>query len=301
MTEKQNLYDRVTSRIVQQLEQGVKPWLKPWNAEHAAGRITRPLRSNGEAYNGINILTLWDAAEAAGYACPIWLTFAQALDLGGNVRKGEKSSRVVYANTFTKTETNDAGDTAQMKIPFLKEYCVFNAEQCDNLPPEFSELKNEPAQLVEKLANVEEFVSHTGATFEPSGDMAAYCIGRDVIKMPRVECFRDAESYHATQLHELAHWTRHESRLNRDFGRKRFGDAGYAMEELVAELASAFLSADLAICPAEREDHAASIGGWIQVLKNDNKAIFTAASYASKACEFMNARQPQPAALCELG
>ncbi|MFN8709129.1 MAG: ArdC-like ssDNA-binding domain-containing protein, partial [Planctomyces sp.] len=119
-----DVYTRVTNRIIEQLSQGVKPWLQPWNAEHAAGRISRPLRSNGQPYRGINVLMLWDSAESQGFACPIWLTFQQALELGGHVRKGERATPVVYANTFRKTETNDAGEEVEAQIPFLKEYSV---------------------------------------------------------------------------------------------------------------------------------------------------------------------------------
>ena len=119
-----DIYTRVTDRIVEQLSRGVKPWLKPWNAEHAAGRITRPLRCNGEPYRGVNILMLWDSAETHGFGCPIWLTFLQAKELGGHVKKGERSSPVVYASTFRKTETNDAGEELESEIPFLKQYAV---------------------------------------------------------------------------------------------------------------------------------------------------------------------------------
>jgi antirestriction protein ArdC len=240
MTPKPDIYSRITDRIVAQLEAGVRPWQKPWNSEHAAGRITRPLRSHGEPYRGINVLVLWDAAEQAGYSCPIWLTFKQAIDFGGNVKKGEKSTSVVYASTFTKKQE----DGTTSKIPFLKQYAVFNAEQCEGLPEKF----NEPAQPVnseiERIERAHVFFAFTGATVEHGGSQAFYRISDDVIRLPRIETFVNAEAYHATQAHEHIHWTRHEKRLNREFGRKRFGDCGYAMEELVAELGSAFLCAD---------------------------------------------------------
>ena len=181
-----DVYERVTNRIVEQLEQGVRPWMKPWNAEHAAGRITRPLRFNGLPYSGINILMLWAEAE----------------------------------------------------------------------------------------------------------DKAYYTITHDYIRMPFLETFRDAEAHAATMAHELCHWTRHPKRLDRDLGRKRFGDEGYAMEELVAELGSAFLCADLSIAPDVRDDHAEYLATWLHVLKNDKRAIFTAASHASKAVEYMHGLQP---------
>ncbi len=135
---KTDVYERVTAQIAATLEQGVLPWLKPWNAGHAAGRITRPLRGNGVPYPGINVLMLWGAAVEKGYAAPTWLTFKQALDLGGAVRKGERSSPVVYASTISRTETGETtGQDHERDIPFMKGYCVFNVEQIDGLPPHF--------------------------------------------------------------------------------------------------------------------------------------------------------------------
>src|SRR5690606_1712277 len=135
---KTDIYQRVTDQIVAELENGVRPWLKPWNAEHAAGRITRPLRANGVAYRGINILMLWASAVEKGFAAPLWLTYKQAQELGGQVRKGEKGSPVVYANTITRTEQDaDTGEDVERNIPFMKAYTVFNAEQVDGLPAHF--------------------------------------------------------------------------------------------------------------------------------------------------------------------
>jgi antirestriction protein ArdC len=133
-----DVYSRITARIVADLEQGVRPWFKPWNAEHAAGRITRPLRANGIPYQGINILTLWSEAFTKGYSAPIWMTFKQALELNAHVRKGEKGCLVVYANAVTRTETNaETGEEVEHDIPFLKGYTVFNVEQIDGLPPQY--------------------------------------------------------------------------------------------------------------------------------------------------------------------
>ncbi len=288
-----DIYTRVTDRIVEQLSRGVKPWLKPWNAENAAGRITRPLRCNGEPYRGVNVLMLWDAAESQGFASPLWLTFLQAKELGGHVKKGERSSPVVYASTFRKTETNNAGEELEAEIPFLKEYAVFNAEQCEGLPDRFYALKQELNSTIERVARADEFFRNTNARIEEGGNQAFYRISDDVVRMPKLETFRDAESHAATLAHELTHWTRHGSRLDRDLGRKRFGDAGYAMEELVAELGAAYLCADLAITPEDRDDHAAYIEGWLKVLQNDKKAIFTAASHAAKAVDFLHGLQPK--------
>lgn len=291
---KGDVYSRVTDKIVADLEAGVRPWFKPWNAEHAAGRVSRPLRHNGTPYNGINILMLWASAEDSGFHCPYWMTFRQAKELGGFVRKGEKGSPVVYANTLKKTETDEDGQEVEAEIPYLKEYTVFNACQVEGLPEHFYALAEPPAETLERIERADQFFAATGAEIRNGGTQAYYAIGDDYIRMPPFECFRDAESHAATLAHELTHWTRHPSRLDRDLGRKKWGDEGYAMEELVAELGSAFLCADLAITPEVRGDHADYIGGWLKVLKEDKRAIFSAASYASKAVEYLHGLQPSP-------
>ena len=287
-----DVYERVTSKIVEELERGVRPWLKPWNAEHAAGRITRPLRHNFTPYKGINILMLWAAAELQGYACPIWLTFQQAKELGGHVKKGEHGSPVVFASTFKKTDTNDVGDEIEQEIPFLKQYTVFNVEQIDDLPERFYQKASEPVSILERIEDADKFFAGTKAEIRYGGNRAYYALERDAIHLPPYECFRDVESHAATLAHELIHWTRHPSRLDRDLGRKRHGDEGYAREELVAELGASFICADLKITPEVREDHASYIASWLEVLKNDKRAIFSAASHASKAVDYLHDLQP---------
>jgi antirestriction protein ArdC len=287
-----DIYSQVTNRIVEELERGVRPWFKPWSVTHAAGRIMRPLRHNGTPYSGINVLQLWFAAESAGYHCPYWLTFQQAKELGGFVRKGEHGSPVVYASTFKKTDTNDAGEEVESEIPFLRQYTCFNACQIEGLPQHFYQLAEPPKETMERIAHADAFFAATKADIRSGGDKAYYTVTGDYIRMPPFECFRDAESHAATLAHELTHWTRHPSRLDRDLGRKRFADSGYAMEELVAELGSAFLCADLCITPELREDHASYIDCWLSVLKQDKRAIFTAASHASKAVDYLNQLQP---------
>jgi len=292
-TTRTDVYARVTSHIVNELEQGVRPWLRPWNTENAAGRITRPLRHNGLPYQGINILILWASAETKGYACPFWLTFQQARELGGFVKKGEQGSPVVFASTFKKKEPAEDGSEAEADIPFLIEYTVFNAEQCEGLPERFYALGEAPKGQVERIERAEAFFHNTGAEIRSGGNRAYYSISSDYVQMPPLEAFRDGESNVAVLAHEMTHWTSHASRLNRDFGRKRWGDEGYAIEELVAELGAAFLCADLNITPDVREDHAAYIADWLKVLKNDKRAIFTAASHASKAADFLHSLQPR--------
>lgn len=295
-THRTDIYTRVTNSILESLEKGVRPWMKPWHSEHLDGRISRPLRSNGQKYSGINILTLWIAAELQGYVSPYWLTFRQAQSLGANVKKGEHGSPVVYAATFQKIERTESGNEVEQEIPFLKQYTVFNAEQVEGLPDHFYAMTTPPTKTIERIERVDQFFANTQADVRVGGDRAYYSIDADSIRMPPLEAFRDAESHAATLAHETVHWTRAEHRLNRDFGRQKWGDEGYAMEELVAELGSAFLCADLQITPEVREDHAAYIQSWITVLQNNRKAVFTAASYASKAVDYLHSLQPQPAA-----
>jgi antirestriction protein ArdC len=221
---KTDIYQRVTDQIIASLETGIRPWMKPWSGEHAAGRITRPLRGNGIPYQGINILMLWGAAMEKGYSAPIWLTFKQALALGGAVRKGERGSLVVFASTFTRTEADTAtGEESERDIPFLKGYTVFNAEQIDGLPAHFLAPAAPRLDPVQRIDHAERFFAATGATVRHGGDRAYYSIGTDHVQMPHFEAFRDAESYYATLAHEECHWTRHPSRLAREFG-KRFAD-----------------------------------------------------------------------------
>lgn len=290
---KQDVYERVTAHIVAELEKGVRPWMKPWNAEHAAGRITRPLRANGQPYRGINVLMLWGAASECGFSAPIWMTFKQAQELGAHVRKGEKGNLVVYANTITKTETDDNGQESERDIPFMKGYTVFNVEQVEGLPAHFYALAEPAADSVQRIERAETFFAATRADIRNGGDRAYFSPAEDRVQMPPFEAFRDAEAYYATLAHELTHWTKAKSRLDRDFGRKRFGDSGYAMEELVAELGAAFICADLALTPEPRDEHAAYLAHWLKVLKEDKRAIFSAAAHAQRAADYLHGLQPQ--------
>jgi len=268
--------------------------MKPWNAEHAAGRITRPLRHNGIPYKGINVVMLWSASVTKGYACPLWLTFKQALELGGNVRKGETGELVVYANSITRTETDARGEETEREIAFMKGYTVFNAEQCDGLPALYTAAAHPPAlTALQRIEAADRFFAATGAEIRHGGTRAYYAEGADYIQMPPFETFRDAESHAATLAHELTHWTKHDKRLARDFGRVTWGDEGYAKEELVAELGSAFLAADIGITPEVREDHAAYLQTWLGALKNDKRLIFTAAAHAQRAADYLHSLQPK--------
>ena len=291
-----DVYTRATNKIIADLEQGVRTWTKPWSVTHMAGRITRPLRQSGQPYRGVNVLLLWAEAVANGYSAPIWMTYKQASALSAHVRKGEYGTMVVYADRIIKAEVNNDGEQVQAEIPFLKAYTVFNVEQIEGLPQQYYAQPTRPLPLTERSADVDGFLTRTGAQIRHGGNTAFYSHDRDHIQLPPFQAFADAESYYATALHELTHWTKHPSRLDRDFGRKRFGDEGYAREELVAELGAAFLCADLGITPTVRADHAAYLQHWLAVLQRDKRAIFTAAAHAQKAADYLMACQQDAAA-----
>ena len=288
-TEKQDIYTRITNQIVSHLEKGVRPWVRPWNAERTAGRITRPLRRNGRPYSGVNVLSLWASAMAQNFAAPIWMTFKQAMELDAHIRKGEKGSLVVFADGIMRKETDEkTGDEIEREIPFLKGYIVFNVEQIEGLPEIFYAKAAPTRDPVARIEHAENFFGSMGATIRHGGNQAYYAQELDYVQMPPFEAFRDAESYYSTLTHELTHWTKHPQRLDRDFGRKSWGDEGYSREELVAELGSAFLCADFELHQEPREENAAYIATWLEVLKKDNRAIFTAAAHAQRAADYLN-------------
>ena len=291
---KADVYERVTSRLIAYMEQGTRPWLKPWSAANTEGRIERPLRHNGTPYRGVNVVLLWCDAIEKGFQSSQWMTYRQAQELGGQVRKGETGSLVVYADRYTKTETNDQGEEDERSIPFMKGYTVFNVDQIDGLPAQYRPAPRPTLPAVELHQVAEEFFAKTGATIRHGGNRAYYATALDYIQLPPPETFKDAESYAGTKAHEFIHWTGHKSRNAREFG-KRFGDQAYAFEELVAELGAAFLCADLGITPEVREDHAAYLSHWLQVLKEDKRAIFTAAAHAQRAADTLHALQEAPA------
>lgn len=189
-----------------------------------------------------------------------------------------------------RTETDEAsGEEFERDIPYMKGYIVFNVEQIDGLPEHYTRPADPVLDPVERIGHADAFFTATGADIRHGGNRAFYAQGEDRIQLPPFETFKDTESYYATLAHEGIHWTKHKSRLDRDLGRKRWGDEGYAAEELVAELGAAFLCADLGITPEIREDHAAYIGNWLKVLKDDKRAIFSAAAYAQRAVDFLHA------------
>lgn len=286
-----DLYARITSKIISDLEQGQLAWRKPWNAEHLSDQIMRPLRWNQQPYTGINTLLLWSTAAEKGYLSPYWMTFKQASELKARVRKGEKGSLVVYANTITREEEDSLGEINTRSIPFLKSYTVFNAQQIEGLDEHFYRSpESKGSSSIARNETLDRFFAETKADIY-TGTKASYSITTDRLQMPPIESFESTGSYYAVLAHEITHWTRHPSRLNRDLGRKSFGDAGYAKEELVAELGACFLAADLGFEPIPESHHAAYIQSWLDVLKQDKRFIVQAASYAQKAVEFIHILQ----------
>lgn len=293
-TNRRDSYAEITNAILSDLEKGIRPWVQPW----ASGRnASRPLRHNGEPYRGINTLWLWRAASVAGYRNPHWLTYRQAQELGAQVRKGEKSTQVVYAYLYAKTEDDDAREPEARRVPFFKAYSVFNAEQVENLPARYiprPDSEEEHGFENEPNPRAVEFFANTGAAIREDKERACYSILEDVVYLPPFRAFENPDRYYSTLAHELTHWTGHPKRTPRKFpGGMDFTPSTYAREELVAELGAAFLCADLGINLTPRADHADYIGHWLQVLRNDKRAIVQAAAYAQRASDFLHALQPQ--------
>lgn len=290
-----DIYARITERIVAELEKGVRPWVQPWSVKNATGRITRPLRHNGEPYTGMNVLLLWSESMARGYAAPIWMTFKQARELGAHVRKGESSATVIYVSRFTRTGTDARGDEVEKDIPFLKAYGVFNVEQIEGLPEHYYHRPAPFLDPVERIEHADRFFANTGAVIRHGGAQAFYSPSTDHIQMPPFETFRDAAGYVAVLSHETVHWTADSRRLGRDLSRYAKDRSERAREELVAEIGSALLCADLGIVPElePRPDHAAYVASWLAVLADDKRAIFQAAAHAQRAVTYLHGLQPE--------
>lgn len=275
-----NLHKEITDRIVARLKAGVVPWRQPWSGK-GFGVMPRNACTQ-RAYSGANVILLWSRAQESGFQAPLWLTFKQALELGGNVRKGEKGETVIYVSKVIRT---DDATGERRAIPFLKAYTVFNVAQCDNLPAKVTigeAVKAANPNTRDDIA--EAFVASTGATVRHGEARAYYSPAGDFVNMPAFETFVNASRYYGVAFHELGHWTGAEKRLNRTFG-KRFGDRSYAVEELVAELTSAFLCGEFGF-DNDGVD-ADYIATWIKLLEDHEKVIVAAAAAASRAVEFM--------------
>ncbi|MFK4057935.1 ArdC family protein [Brevundimonas sp. NPDC046655] len=278
----------ITALILADLEAGVRPWSRPWTTQ---GAVSRPLRHDGEPYHGVNVLTLWVRAARCGYGRPVWMTFRQALALGGAVRKGEKGVPVVYAAPAAGDDRDDQPE-ARRSGRFLKRYIVFNLDQIEGLGDRYP--PPDRPNAADRIHHAERYFAASGADIREGGDTACYRPDADAVHMPAFEAFRDREAYYAVLAHELVHWTGHSSRLDRDLKLGRFGDEAYAREELVAELGAAFVCADLGLTLEPRPDHAAYIASWLRVLRNDTRFIVAAAAHAERAARFLAERQPPP-------
>lgn len=290
-TDTADIHSTITDAIVAAIEAGAGEWQMPW---HKSGNgLHRPVNiDTGKRYRGVNILSLWASSQRNGFTSGTWGTYKQWQARGAQVRKGMKGTPVVFYKTFEVETQTDAGDAETSTRMVARGSYVFNADQVDGYTAPPAEAPSDPVSFID---TAEAFIRDTGATIRFGGN-AYYSPTGDFVNMPHPHEFigtatsTAGECYYSTILHELAHWTSPAKRCDRQLG-KRFGDAAYAMEELVAELAAAFLCADLGITSSPRPDHASYIQSWLRVLKADKKAIFTAASAASKACDYLDSLQ----------
>ena len=290
-TERFDIHQHVTNKIMSAIERGAGEFRLPWH--RSTGNIMRPANiASKKPYRGVNVLTLWATADEKGYRSGIWGTYKQWAEAGAQVRKGEKSAYIVFYKEITLASADGDRDETDTRL-FARATPVFAAEQVDGWTiPSI----DAPATIITPIKQAEAFVAATGASITHGGSRAFYSPSTDSIHLPPCETFigsptsSPAEAYYSTLLHELTHYTSHESRCNRQLG-ERFGDDAYAMEELVAELGAAFLCADLRITDEPRADHAQYLDHWLKVMKADKKAIFTAASKASEAAAFLTALQ----------
>ena len=285
----ESVYRKITEQISAAIAAGAPRYEMPWHRSGpACARPVNVLTNN--PYQGINVVALWVAAQSRGFASGTWGTYRQWRTLGAQVRKGEKGSTIVF---YKKVEAASSEEPADDDKPasrlVARASVVFNADQVDSwAPPEPADALD-PARVLDEA---ERFVRAVGADIHEGGDVACYRPHADYIQMPPRSAFQGTststatESYYAVLLHELTHWTGHKSRLNRDFS-GRFGNEAYAMEELVAELGTAYLCADLNVANSPRPDHAAYVAGWVRVLGNDSRAIFLAAGKASAAASYL--------------
>ncbi len=271
---KTDFYQQITDSIISIIEAGRTGDGISWAQDAANGM---PINHKTKAaYRGINTLILWSATRANGYSSNAWLTYKQAAEMGGQIRKGEKGELCIF---FKMLEIVDTNDDEQKEIPMASPFWLFNLDQIDGMEkPEVQTIRAEWEQVEE----AERILKSSGAKINEHGQKAFYRPSTDEITMPERSRFSSAKDFYSVVLHELTHWTGAKHRLNRDFS-CRFGSEAYAFEELIAELGSAFLNAEIGFIASQIPDHAGYIDSWLKVLKNDKRAIFTAASQASKA------------------
>ena len=275
--------ETITAAIVERLEAGTRPWVQPWTG----ASVSRPLRACGTPYQGINVLWLWMAAEAAGHSSPFWMTYRQSQLLGGQVRKGERGTVAIFYRAY-QAEDADEGDEAAggRTRRVLKSFTVFNACQIDGLPKRFFPEPRSLPPPTERDSALDDFFASVPVKIRHWGAEAFYSPVVDQVTMPEPGLFRDLDHYRATLAHELSHWTGHDSRLARQMG-GRFGTEAYALEELVAELSSATLGAEIGLPVDHLDHHASYIASWLKVLKSDSRAILTVAARAEEAASLL--------------
>ena len=280
-----DLFERITRQIISEIQAGAGAYQMPW---HRWGEGTaQPINAiNGRSYRGINILLLWAAAEAAGYASGQWATYRQWAEAGGQVRKGEKSTVILFWKNAckSKTKADEAEEVGPGRTRFVaRTFCVFNSEQVDGIEPSVSLPVLSPEERVE---TADAFVAATGANIRHGGDVACYVADVDQIWLPQFAQFRDVESYYSVLAHECVHWSGAAHRLNRNLS-SRFGSESYAMEELIAEIGAAFIAGHLSLAIEPRRDHAAYIASWLRILRDDPRAILTAAAKSQEAADYL--------------
>lgn len=285
MANRTNIYEEVTNQIIAQLEAGVAPWRKPWAT--VGGGMPANIVS-GNAYRGVNVVLLWGTSQAKGYDSNLWGTFRQWKKLGGHVNRGERATKIVFWRVVEETVTDRAtGEEQEERRFFARQYSVFNLDQCGGEKLDrFRPVPVEPNEF-QDFGPAEEAIAATGADIRHGGGQALFSPLKDYIQLPVKESFKAPANYYSTALHELTHWTGHESRLDRLEKLVRFGDQSYAAEELVAELGAAFLTATLGVPNAPIQDNAAYLDHWLEVLKSDSKAIFTASTAATAAADYI--------------
>lgn len=290
---KQDVYELVTSQIVNAIEQGVGNWRMPW---HTSGRFAfSPINAvTHKPYRGVNVLALWAAAQSKGYERGEWATYQQWQERGAQVRKGEKSASVAFwkfANESAESQDGEAEEqNSRSRLVFCRLYSVFNAAQVDGYKPK----ADVEAPIEERIESADAFFSGLTARVIHQGNRAFYSPETDAIMLPPFAAFFSPLDYYSTRAHETGHWTAKAGRCDRELG-KRFGDNAYSMEELIAELTAAFTMAHLELSSEPRPDHAQYIASWLRVLKADKRAIFTAASKAQQAADYL-IRQSERAA-----
>jgi antirestriction protein ArdC len=282
--DREDIYSRVTNHILQAIEAGVGSYRMPWHVS-SANSFSPVNVASEKSYRGVNVLCLWATAEIRGYPSGLWGTYRQWRELGAQVREGEKATPVVFWNTKEVEQEEESGEQRQKEIVLARGYSVFNVSQVDGfIPPEAPKLSE-----ATRVEAAERFLTGAGADIRHGGDRAFYDPKADYVQVPSYEAFRSAHGYYSTLAHELTHWSGAPNRLARDLS-GRFGSQAYAAEELVAELGAAFTLAKLGLSSEPRPDHACYIAPWISLLKSDNRAIFTAASKAQKAVDWLTQR-----------